>query len=194
MLNILKNNKVYIIILMFFSLFIYSYCEENNDTYIGYWLLPNNKVIVEIQKNEDDTYVGYVRWLKEKFYPEEDKMAGEEQVDRNNPDKEFRTRKVINLQVVGDLKRKENNELAGGWIYDSWNGKKYYGCAKIIDKNHIKLKGSIDKWNLFGYSMIIKRVDLTEYEKNFEGKDLGFLKILIGFYVAHRLRSVGFFY
>lgn len=161
MLNILKLIKG-IVLFIFITLSIYA--ENDADEYLGYWLLPNKKVIIEIQKDDNDKYVGHVRWLKEKVYPKGDKMEGLDQVDRNNPDDALKTRKVMGLQVVGELIKNHDNRLVDGWVYDSWNGKKYYGSAKVIDHNHIKLKGSIDKWNIIGYSMIIERVDLSHYE------------------------------
>lgn len=164
MLNILKLNKIIKNLFVIFFISFVTYGENIGDDYLGYWLLPNKKVVIEIVKDENDKYVGYVRWLKESVYPIGDIMEGKEQIDRNNPDIFLRQRKVMGLQVVGDLIKNENNQLIDGWVYDTWNGKKYYGFAKIIDHNHIKLKGSIDKWNIIGYSMIIERVDIADYK------------------------------
>lgn len=147
--------KKIIPILLFFYTFVYSI--EEKDLYEGYWMMPNNKVIIEIVEKNGE-YVGFVRWLKDMVYPVGDKMEGEEQRDRNNPNIDLRNRKVMGLQVVGGLYKDEKNQLTGGWVYDSWNGKLYYGSAKIIDTNTIKLKGSLDRWGILGYSMKIKRV------------------------------------
>lgn len=95
--------------LLFFIFFNFlTFGSETNDPYLGYWLLPNEKVIIEIQKNNDE-YVGYVRWLKEARYPSGDKMEGVEQIDRNNPNPLLRNRKVLNLQVIGGMKK--NKEI-----------------------------------------------------------------------------------
>ena len=139
--------------------FIFCSCMTSiygNDLYLGYWLLPNEKVIIEIKKEKLE-YVGYVRWLKEHVYPKNDVMAGQEQIDRKNPNKTLRNRKILNLKVVGGLYKDKNGKLVDGWIYDSWNGKSYYGIATILDANTLILKGSIDKWGILGYSMKIKR-------------------------------------
>lgn len=149
--------KKIVFLLLIFHIMIYS-AEKSKDLYEGYWLMPNNKVIIEIQEKNGE-YIGFVRWLKDRVYPLGDKMEGKEQVDRNNSDVRLRDRKVMNLQVVGELYRDVNNNLNGGWIYDSWNGKLYYGSAKIIDSDTVKLRGSLDKYGIFGYSMIIKRVN-----------------------------------
>ena len=149
--------------LLFFIFFNFlTFGNETNDPYLGYWLLPNKKVIVEIQKNNDE-YVGYVRWLKEAKYPSGDKMEGVEQIDRNNPNPLLRNRKVLNLQVIGGMKKNQKNQLIGGWIYDSWNGKTYYGTASFLNDQTLKLKGSIDKFGLLSYSFKTNKVNLKNY-------------------------------
>lgn len=134
----------------------------SKDPYVGYWEMPDGKVIIQIEKVNKE-YVGYVRWLKDLTYPEGDPMKGIEQIDRKNPNSSLRKRKVMDLQVVGGLKlNKQGTSLVDGWIYDSWNGKKYYGSAKVIDDNTLSLKGSIDPWGVLGYSMKVKRVQLPK--------------------------------
>lgn len=150
----MKKNVIFLFIITFLKIF-------SNDPYLGYWQMPDKKVVIEIQK-EGQEYVGYVRWLKDLKYPKGDPMEGIEQIDRKNPDTSLRNRKVMNLQVVGNLKLNDKKDaLVDGWIYDSWNGKKYYGSAKIIDKNTLSLKGSLDPWGVLGYSMKVKRVNLA---------------------------------
>lgn len=143
-----------IIAMFIISIFLYA-----EDSFLGYWEFENKKVIVEIVKEKDE-YRGYVRWLKELVYPKGDSMEGKEQIDRNNPDILLKNRKVLGLKVVDGLKYdKKQKKLVGGWIYDSWNGKYYYGEAKLLDKNNIKLRGSVDKYGIIGISQKIKRVD-----------------------------------
>lgn len=144
-------------------LFLLIFCQIfSKDPYVGYWEMPDKKVIIEIKKI-DQEYVGYVRWLKDLKYPKGDLMEGKEQIDRNNPDENLKNRKVMNLQVVGGLKlNKKGSAITDGWIYDSWNGKKYYGSARVIDENTLNLKGSLDPWGVLGYSMKVKRVQLPK--------------------------------
>lgn len=147
--------RIYIIFFII-SKFLFSM-----DLFLGYWEIANKKVVIEIKKEKDE-YVGYVRWLKDKKYPKGDIMEGMEQIDRNNPNKNLRNRKVMNLKVVGGMKLNKN-KLEKGWVYDSWNGKYYYGSAKILDEKTILLRGSLDKFGILGYSQKIKRVDLSNY-------------------------------
>lgn len=153
--------KKYLLIGFIFLIYIVN--SYGKDLYLGYWLLPNEKVIIEIKK-ENLEYIGYVRWLKDRVYPEKDKMAGQEQIDRKNSNKNLRNRKIIELRVVGGLYKGSDNKLIGGWIYDSWNGKMYYGMASILDEDTLNLKGSFDKWGILGYTMKIKRCkNINEY-------------------------------
>ncbi|HAS79491.1 MAG TPA: hypothetical protein DCR90_01115 [Fusobacteriaceae bacterium] len=133
------------------------------DGYIGYWMMPKGKFIINIEKIKDNEYIGHVVWLKDLYYPKGDKMEGVEQYDRNNPDKSLRveSRKVMGLLVVGELFEKDS-KLQGGWIYDSWNGKMYHGSAKLLDENTLKLRGSFDRWGILGLSQKAKRVENPE--------------------------------
>ena len=40
----------------------------SKDPYVGYWEMPDGKVIIQIEKVNKE-YVGYVRWLKDLTYP-----------------------------------------------------------------------------------------------------------------------------
>lgn len=131
----------------------------------GYWMMPEGQFIIKIEKTKKQEYIGHVVWLKDVCYPKGDKMEGIEQYDRNNSNEKLRvkSRKVMGLQIVGDLYEK-NEKLKGGWVYDSWHGKRYHGSAKLIDDNTLKLRGSFDKIGIFGMSQRAKRVkDLKKY-------------------------------
>ena len=43
----------------------------SKDPYVGYWEMPDGKVIIQIEKVNKE-YVGYVRWLKDLTYPKGD--------------------------------------------------------------------------------------------------------------------------
>jgi len=130
-----------------------------NSGFEGLWMMNDEKFMIHITKADDGEYKGYVDWLKYPVYPEGDKEAGVQQYDRNNSKEELRDRKIIGLQNVGELYKNKKGKLTGGWVYDTWNGNKYYGSAKLIDENTLSLKGSIDKWGILGYAMKAKRVD-----------------------------------
>ncbi len=156
--TLIKIKNISLLISIFFISTSISFSAS--DPFIGYWIMPDKKVVIEIQKI-DYEYIGHVRWLKNPTYPKGDRMEGIEQTDRNNPNLLLSKRKVLGLQVVGDLKLDSNtNKLIDGWIYDSWNGRIYHGSVEFINENSLKLRGSFDKWGILGYSMIVKRVKL----------------------------------
>lgn len=147
-------------------LFLFTTIAFGKNEYEGYWMMHDGKFIIKIEKTKQEEYIGHVVWLKDLYYPKGDKMEGVEQYDRNNPDKKLRvkSRKVMGLQIVGGLFEKEG-KLKGGWIYDSWHGKRYYGSAKLIDNDNLKLRGSFDKVGILGISQKAERVkDLKKYK------------------------------
>lgn len=149
------------IILLMFLITVMSFASQKG--YEGYWIMPDGKFIIKIDKQASGEYVGKVAWLKMKQYPKGDKEEGIEQHDRNNKNPDLRDRKVLGLQVVGELYEK-NGDLKGGYVYDSWNGKMYYGSAKLDGDNTLLLRGSFDKKGIFGLTQKAKRVtDLGLY-------------------------------
>lgn len=146
--------------LMVFCLFAFV-----NSGFEGLWMMKDGKFMIHIVKEETGEYKGYVDWLKYPVYPAGDDEVGIEQYDRNNDDETLRNRKILGLQNVGELRKDEKGRLKGGWVYDTWNGSKYYGSAKLIDENTLSLKGSLDKWGILGYAMEANRV--TNPEKYF---------------------------
>lgn len=135
----------------------------NQKGFEGFWIMPDGKFIIKIEKKSSGEYIGNVVWLKMKYYPKGDKEEGVEQYDRNNKNSDLRNRKVLGLQVVGELYEKDG-KLKGGYVYDSWNGKMYYGSAKLDDENTLLLRGSFDKKGILGITQKAKRVtNLSEY-------------------------------
>lgn len=132
------------------------------DPFEGYWKTKDGNFILKIEKNSTAIYSGRVVWLKNPNFPEGDRDEGKVQTDRNNPDPSLRNRGVLGLQIVGDLKL-DNRKLRGGWVYDSWHGKKYYGSARVKNEKLLKLRGSLDKFGVLGYTMKAYRVPREEY-------------------------------
>ncbi len=155
----MKKQSIFFLLFIFFTQMTFSL---SNDDFIGYWKIPSGKSIIKIVK-ENNEFVGYVVWLKEPFYRKGDKEAGKEKHDRNNPDEHFRDRKVIGIKVAGDLVHDTNTKLKNGWVYDPFNGKKYVGTAEIINKNTVRLRGSIDKKSIIGYTQECKKINPKDY-------------------------------
>lgn len=112
---------------------------------IGKWKLEDGTAIVEVYKS-GDAYNGKIVWLAN---PTE--ADGSPAVDNNNPDPKLRSRQLIGLNMLSDLK-KTDKEYSGGKIYDPGNGKTY-NCSMKVEGDVLKVRGSLDKKGLLGRTM-----------------------------------------
>ena len=112
---------------------------------IGKWKLEDGTAIVEVYKS-GDSFNGKIVWLAN---PTE--ADGSPAVDKNNPDKSLRSRKLIGLNMLSGLK-KDGGEYSGGKIYDPSNGKTY-NCSMKVEGDVLKVRGSLDKKGLIGRTM-----------------------------------------
>ena len=112
---------------------------------IGKWKLEDGSAIVEVYK-QGDVFNGKIVWLEN---PTED--DGTPAVDNNNPDPKLRSRQLIGLNMLSNLK-KNGSEYSGGSIYDPGNGKTY-NCSMKVEGDVLKVRGSLDKKGLLGRTM-----------------------------------------
>lgn len=112
---------------------------------IGKWKLDDGSAIVEVYKSGSE-YNGKIVWLAEPNGPD-----GKPAVDRNNPDKALRSRRLIGLNMLSGLK-KDKDEYSGGSIYDPGNGKTY-NCSMKVEGDVLHVRGSLDKRGLIGRTM-----------------------------------------
>ena len=112
---------------------------------VGKWKLEDGTAIVEVYQ-QGDSFNGKIVWLKN---PTE--ADGTPAVDDLNPDPKLRTRQVIGLNMLNNLK-KVGGEYTGGSIYDPGNGKTY-NCSMKVEGDVLKVRGSLDKRGLIGRTM-----------------------------------------
>ena len=112
---------------------------------IGKWKLEDGTAIVEVYKS-GDSFNGKIVWLQKPTDAD-----GTPAKDNNNPDKNLRSRQLIGLNMLSDLK-KSGSEYAGGKIYDPGNGKTY-NCSMKVEGDVLKVRGSLDKKGLLGRTM-----------------------------------------
>lgn len=72
-----------------------------------------------------------------------DGLAGQPEIDRLNPDPEFKTRPLIGLNMLEDFGYSGGNVWKGGTIYDPDNGKRYKCKLTLTDPNHLEVRGFI---------------------------------------------------
>jgi uncharacterized protein (DUF2147 family) len=112
---------------------------------IGKWKLEDGSAIVEVYK-QGDVFNGKIVWLQNPTEPD-----GSPAVDNNNPDAKLRSRKLIGLNMLSNLK-KDGGEYTGGSIYDPGNGKTY-NCSMKVEGDVLHVRGSLDKRGLLGRTM-----------------------------------------
>lgn len=113
---------------------------------LGKWKMDDGSAIVEIYK-KGDVFCGKVVWIAEPLGQD-----GKPLRDENNPDKALRSREVMGLNLLIDLKDKGNAEYGDGKIYDPGNGKTY-NCSMKVEGDVLKVRGSLDKKGLIGRTM-----------------------------------------
>ena len=112
---------------------------------VGKWKLEDGTAIVEVYQ-QGDVFNGKIVWLQK---PTE--ADGTPAVDDLIPDPKLRTRQVLGLNMLNNLK-KSGNEYTGGSIYDPGNGKTY-NCSMKVEGDILKVRGSLDKRGLIGRTM-----------------------------------------
>ena len=126
-------------------------CAALAQDVVGKWKLENGSAIVEVY-HQGDVYNGKIVWLAQ---PTE--ADGTPNVDDKNPDAKLRSRQLIGLNMLSNLKKKSGDEFGGGTIYDPNNGKTY-NCSMEVEGDVLKVRGSLDKRGLVGRTMNWLRV------------------------------------
>jgi uncharacterized protein (DUF2147 family) len=80
-----------------------------------------------------DAYFGKIVWINETLYPEDDEMAGQTKVDRENPDPKLQDRPIVGLEIVKGLEYAGGGRWEDGTIYDPESGKTYKSKAQLAD-------------------------------------------------------------
>jgi uncharacterized protein (DUF2147 family) len=125
------------------------------DAVLGSWLTDGGKSRVEIS-HCGEALCGKISWLKEPVYPEDDEMAGQQKVDRENPDQALRSRPLEGLKLLSGFHYDKDNVWTGGRIYDPRNGKTYSCKMTLVDDHTLKVRGYIG-FSLFGRTVIWTR-------------------------------------
>jgi uncharacterized protein (DUF2147 family) len=121
---------------------------SDGDAVVGIWLTApdteDGQAKVEIYK-EGDTYHGKIIWLEIPVYPPDDDqgMAGQEKVDRENPDESLQSRPIVGLQIMSDFNFSGKNKWKKGIIYAPDDGKTYKCKLTLEDSNSLKVRGFV---------------------------------------------------
>jgi uncharacterized protein (DUF2147 family) len=102
----------------------------------GKWLTESGKAVVAIVTC-GDALCGNVVSLKEPNDP----ATGKPKTDINNADASKRTRPVIGVQIVIDMKRDGTEPKWKGQVYNAEDGKTYSGSITLVNGTTLNLQG-----------------------------------------------------
>jgi uncharacterized protein (DUF2147 family) len=110
---------------------------EPGEGIVGDWLTKGGKSIVRIER-DGPAFTGTIVRLKDPEAPD-----GGPVLDHLNPDPSRRTRPVLGLVILRELRSNQDGNWSGGRIYDPESGKTY-GCQASLDgPDRIRIRGFI---------------------------------------------------
>jgi uncharacterized protein (DUF2147 family) len=114
------------------------------DAITGLWEVADSSGRIEISRC-GSKYCGAIAWQREPLYPPDDKsgMGGRPLLDRENPQKELRSRQQLGLQIMEGYTFRGNNFWDDGTIYNTENGKTYRSSITLLNHNRLELRGFI---------------------------------------------------
>lgn len=128
-----------------------AFAAENSP--IGIWLVGSGKAKVEVVA-VGESLEGKIVWLKEPMDTE-----GKPRLDKNNPDKELKTKPIMGMLLVKGFVKDGENKWTGGTVYDAENGKTYKANINVENADTLKLRGYVGI-SLFGRTDVWKRSQL----------------------------------
>ena len=136
---------------------------DDGDAIVGLWATDpegaGGQAHVEIFV-DGDRYAGKIVWLVQPVYPDDDEqgMAGQPKVDRENPDPGLRERPIIGLQMLEGFRYAGKGTWHKGTIYDPDNGKTYKSKLRLSEEGVLKVRGYIG-FSFIGRTSIWTRVE-----------------------------------
>jgi uncharacterized protein (DUF2147 family) len=115
-----------------------SVAQANPEAILGKWMNVEGNLEVEVYKENND-FKAKLIW----FDDSDDKSKPMNvRTDEKNPDKALRSRKLIGIDVLRNLKYyPHDDEWDDGKIYDSSSGKEWSSEIWITKKGLLKVKG-----------------------------------------------------
>ena len=146
----MKKNILFLVITIWSNTLF----AETSQDILGIWLNEEEDAKIEVFK-EDGKIFGKIVWL---LNPKDEN--GDWRLDEKNPNENLRSRKILGLTVMHNLKWDEDNkEWNSGKIYDAREGDTYSLYARLDGENILKLKGYIG-FSLFGKTTSWTRSEL----------------------------------
>jgi uncharacterized protein (DUF2147 family) len=140
-------------LLLFFmiSLMGLSTYAQKATAILGTWYTEENKSLVEIYQENGKFYAKMIS-LKDPIDP----LTGKAKLDKENPDPKLKSRPLIGIILLKDLRYESENYWGGGEIYDPESGNTYSCRLKMNGNNELDMRGYMGI-SLIGRSTTWKR-------------------------------------
>jgi uncharacterized protein (DUF2147 family) len=119
---------------------------------LGTWLLPNQRIRLQIVPC-DDRLCGTLVWFK---HPTD--AEGLPLVDSKNPDPALRTRPLLGLTVLHDLRQTGDGRWEDGRIYNPDDGKEYQAKMSVADDGSLHVRAYV-VIEMLGKTQVMTRVE-----------------------------------
>jgi uncharacterized protein (DUF2147 family) len=123
---------------------------------VGLWLLANQRIQMEVVPC-DDRLCGKLVWFKNPNDPQ-----GLPLVDAKNPDPALRTRPLLGLTVLRDLRPADDGTWEDGKIYNPDDGKEYQARMSVQDDGTLHVRAYV-VLEMLGKTQIMTRVDHQQF-------------------------------
>ncbi|MCP4901397.1 MAG: DUF2147 domain-containing protein [bacterium] len=146
-----------------------AFASEEGELILGVWASePNSETgnaHIEVYK-EGELFSGKVVWLEKPQYNPDDErgMAGQDKIDRENPDAELQSRPIMGLNLLEGFEYVGKKQWKKGTIYDPDNGKTYKCKIKLNTDGTLKIRGFIGI-SLLGRNTMWTKVEMSEARK-----------------------------
>ncbi|HZX59973.1 MAG TPA: DUF2147 domain-containing protein [Mucilaginibacter sp.] len=106
------------------------------DRICGKWMSAEKNLIVLVYKSGDE-FKGKIIWFRD-----DPSLPMDEWKDKNNPDPALRSRKILGMEILRDIKYDADDHSWGdGMIYDAKHGREWNASAYINKDGLLKVKG-----------------------------------------------------
>jgi len=128
--------------LLLFLCFAFWAVDAQKKDITGFWITETGEGIVEVYMDKGK-YYGRLVSLKN---PNDEN--GNAAVDKKNPDKSLRTRKLVGILILDSFEyNKEERDWENGKVYDPNMGHEANGILSLVDSETLKVKGYVGfKW------------------------------------------------
>jgi len=125
---------------------------QDRDRICGKWMSSEKNLAVEVYR-AGDQFKARIVWFRD-----DPSLPMDEWRDKNNPNPALRSRRILGMDVLSDLKYDSgDNSWEDGMVYDAKHGKDWNASAYIDEHGLLRVRGY---WHfkIFGRTMTFKRV------------------------------------